>query len=64
MRPVDLKRNAYELTTMQVDDVICTALIGARPKSHEPCNGHECPAWFEGPWSEVRAFHYLSVPLE
>lgn len=38
----------------QVDDVICSALIGHKARTHEPCNTHECPNWFEGPWSQVK----------
>jgi len=36
----------------KVDDVICTTLIGPKPRPEEPCNTHDCPRWFEGNWSE------------
>lgn len=37
----------------KVDDVICSALIGHKARTHEPCNTHDCPTWFQGPWSQV-----------
>ncbi|EFX85379.1 hypothetical protein DAPPUDRAFT_20190, partial [Daphnia pulex] len=36
----------------RVDDVICSALIGHKARTHEPCNTHDCPNWFQGPWSQ------------
>ncbi|XP_045023585.1 ADAMTS-like protein 1 isoform X3 [Daphnia magna] len=36
----------------KVDDVICSALIGHKARTHEPCNTHDCPSWFQGPWSQ------------
>lgn len=39
---------------IQVDDVICSALIGHKARTHEPCNTHDCPNWFQGPWSQVK----------
>lgn len=37
----------------KVDDIICSTLIGAKVHTYEPCNNHQCPRWFPGPWSQV-----------
>jgi len=36
-----------------MEEVICSTLIGPKPRQEEPCNTHDCPQWFEGSWSEV-----------
>jgi hypothetical protein len=48
---------------IQVDDVICSALIGHKARTHEPCNTHDCPNWFQGPWSQVKIFFFFFVKL-
>lgn len=40
-------------TERVMDESSCLAMSESKPATHEECNVHECPQWYEGPWSQV-----------
>ena len=46
-----------------VADGVCLEQLDHQPRAQTPCNVHECPRWFVGPWSQVGLLLFFFVFL-